>query len=107
MPNVNDFFPSKHLRASDLNGQPRVVTIECDERVKFDNGEQKPVAKLRGEKSFVLNKTNFNAIAKVPRPRQQRHLGWVQDHHLPDSGGPARRGRGGHPGEAGTWSRSH
>lgn len=65
MPNINDAFPSNYLKASDLNGQQPVVTID---RVGFEavgrEKEMKPVLYFVGkEKGMVLNKTNGKNIA--------------------------------------------
>jgi hypothetical protein len=63
--NINDAFPSNYLKASDLNGQQPVVTID---RVGFEavgrEKEMKPVLYFVGkEKGMVLNKTNGKNIA--------------------------------------------
>lgn len=62
---LTEAFPSKWLKAADLNGQPRLVTIE---NVKLESVEAdkpaKPVVALRGmTQGLVLNKTNGNSIA--------------------------------------------
>jgi len=65
--NVNDAFPSKYLKASDLQGSQPVVTID---RVGFEavgkEREMKPVVYFAGkDKGVVLNKTNSKMIAKL------------------------------------------
>jgi hypothetical protein len=65
MPNINEAFPSKFLKASDLQG--RQVTIKMD-RAEFEtiSNERKLVLYFIGkEKGMVLNKTNANAIGKL------------------------------------------
>lgn len=60
---VSDAFPSKYLKASDLNGNNARVVMA---RVEMDEvGEdEKPILYFQGkEKGLVLNKTNANNIA--------------------------------------------
>jgi hypothetical protein len=64
MPNINDAFPSKYLKASDLQGQEPVVTMD---RVEFEpvghKREMKGVLYFVGkDKGLVLNKTNATKI---------------------------------------------
>jgi len=66
MGNYNDVFPSKYLKASDLNGQARNAVIERIEKEKMQTGEVKYVAYFHnGSKGMVLNKTNCKAIAHI------------------------------------------
>lgn len=67
MPNINDVFPSKYLKASDLGGAERVVTIS---HVDFEpvgpDREMKAVIYFNGkQKGMVVNKTNANAVASI------------------------------------------
>lgn len=67
MPNVNDYFPSNYLKASDLQGRELVVTIE---RVEFEavgrDREMKAVVYFQGkQKGVVLNKTNAKKIIEI------------------------------------------
>ncbi len=65
--NINDAFPSKYLKASDLKGSEVLVTIDRveSEAVGRDR-EMKPVVYFKGkEKGVVLNKTNSNKIAQI------------------------------------------
>lgn len=60
-------FPSKYLKASDLNEKPWVLTMD---RLEIEgvgaNKDQRPVVYfLKTEKGLVLNKTNSNIIAKT------------------------------------------
>lgn len=64
---MNDIFPSKYLKADDLNGREVTVKIsDCrmEEIGQGSNKEEKPIVYFDGkEKGVVLNKTNFSAIA--------------------------------------------
>jgi len=67
MPNINDAFPSKYLKASDLQGAEPVVTMS---RVEFEPVGQKKEMKAvlyfhHKEKGLVLNKTNANKITEL------------------------------------------
>jgi len=63
----NDAFPSKYLKASDLNGEDLVATI--DEVVEEEVGREKkkkPVLYFRGKvKPLILNGTNFDSVVLV------------------------------------------
>ena len=62
---ISSAFPSKFLKASDLQG--REVQVKIDDvaiEVMEQTGEEKPVLRFIGtEKGLVLNKTNSDAIA--------------------------------------------
>jgi hypothetical protein len=65
---TSDFFPSQYLRAADLAGKERTVTIDRVEAVLFENDgrkQKKPVIHFKdtGVKPLVTNKTNFTMIA--------------------------------------------
>jgi hypothetical protein len=61
--NVNDAFPSKYLKASDLNGKKVRVMIANVLMEEVGDGS-KPVAYFAGkQKGLVLNKTNAMIIA--------------------------------------------
>jgi hypothetical protein len=68
MPSIDDFYPSKFLRASDLKGKEITVTID---RVAAEEFEQdgvkraKPVVHFRDKsiKPLVCNKTNSSRLA--------------------------------------------
>ena len=65
MPNLNDIFPSKFLKAADLQGRAVTVTIT---RVAFETmgrtRETLPIAYFHGKtKGLKLNKSNALAIA--------------------------------------------
>ena len=61
--NINDQFPSKFLKAADLNGGEVVVTIK-DCIVEEIGEDKRPVLYFAGkEKGVVLNKTNATNIS--------------------------------------------
>ena len=63
--NIDQIYPSKYLKESDLRGRDATVTIRSVEITKIGE-EKKPVAFFEGkEKGLVLNKTLLNVIAKV------------------------------------------
>lgn len=69
MPNIQDAFPSKFLKASDLAGAEPVVTMD---HVAFEpvgrDKEMKAVLYFVGkEKGLVLNKTNANKITELAK----------------------------------------
>jgi hypothetical protein len=67
MADINDVFPSKHLKAADLKGRTARVTIDRYEFEMIGQGAQaqrKPVLYFRDkDKGLVLNKTNATNIA--------------------------------------------
>jgi hypothetical protein len=70
MVKLDDIFPSKYLKAADLNGKECTVTIVGVAVEQFDerSGKKvdKPVLTLKNAtKAFVCNKTNANTIAKL------------------------------------------
>lgn len=69
MPNINDIFPSKYLKAHELKGTSPTVTIErvgveqVRSRVKVDT---KPVLYFRGKtKGLLLNKTMAQSLTEI------------------------------------------
>lgn len=69
MPNVNDAFPGKYLKAADLGEKQPVVTISHVDWEDVGQGAEKarkPVAYFTGTtKGVVLNKTNAMMIADI------------------------------------------
>ncbi len=66
----NDVFPSKYLKAADLNGKPVTVTIEraSYEALKTPDGKEnsKTVLYFVGaKKALPLNLTNWDSVAEV------------------------------------------
>lgn len=70
MADINDAFPSKYLKATDLGDDNVTVTID---RVDFEDiqtetgqKERKPILYFRGkQKGLVLNKTNASKISDL------------------------------------------
>ena len=59
---ISEEFPSKYLKATDLQGRDVKVTMANVEREKLGD-DMKPVLYFKGkEKGVVLNKTNANTI---------------------------------------------
>jgi len=67
MPNINEFFPSKYLKASDLNGKEPVVTIKKVVREEVgQKRDMKPIVYFeKVGRGLVLNKTNANKIIQI------------------------------------------
>ena len=66
MPNINEIFGSKLLKASDLKGRDVPLTIASYSMVEFPNDPRpKLVLSFDGtEKEMVVNRTNGNWIAE-------------------------------------------
>lgn len=75
MTNINDVFPSKYLKASDLKG--REVTVAMRELVMEKIGDDtKPILYfMNKEKGMVLNKTNSMNIAIAYGPETEAWAG--------------------------------
>ena len=64
MTKVSDAFPSKYLKAADLNDRPIKLTISHVGKEKISDDDEKPVVYFtKAKKGLVLNKTNARAIA--------------------------------------------
>lgn len=66
----SEAFPSKFLKASDLNGKPAIVRIAATpfEKLKSPNGveQSKIVLSFHGtEKKLPLNMVNFDSVAAI------------------------------------------
>ena len=66
---ISSAFPSKYLKAADLNDKKPIVTIshvEMEDVGQGENKEMKPVIYFEGkEKGIVLNKTNSDVLATM------------------------------------------
>lgn len=63
--NINDQFPSKYLKASDLQGRQVTVKMGRVEEEKIGD-DTKPILYFQGkDRGVVLNKTNANNIAAL------------------------------------------
>ena len=61
---INSLFPSNYLKAADLQGQPRRVTIAGCAPEPLGQGETKPVLRFAGlPRGLVLNRTNAAVLA--------------------------------------------
>jgi hypothetical protein len=67
MRTIDDFFPSRFLKASDLKGQRRVLTISkiTSEEIGRDKTRKPVVYFQKCTKGLPLNKTNGKKIAEV------------------------------------------
>jgi hypothetical protein len=64
--NINDLYPSKYIKADDIQGQQVQVTIQSVNIEEIADKEHKPVMRFIGkEKGMVLNKTNGMACAAI------------------------------------------
>ena len=73
--NINDQFPSKFLKAGDLNGNQIVVTIK-DCIVETIGEDKRPVLYFAGkEKGVVLNKTNATNVSEAYGPDTDEWVG--------------------------------
>lgn len=75
--NINDMYPSKYLKASDLQGREARVSIShiIDEQVGQTADDRKPVLYFQGkQKGLALNKTNAGIIAHYYGPETD---GWA------------------------------
>lgn len=65
MANINDEFPSKYLKASDLKGRNVLIKMSHTAREQVGD-DSKLILYFQGsEKGMVLNKTNANNIAML------------------------------------------
>jgi hypothetical protein len=64
-----DAYPPKYFSAATFGNLPRVFTIECVRREKFENDgktTEKPVMYFKGERSgFVLGPTKWDQVAEA------------------------------------------
>jgi hypothetical protein len=62
---IGSAFPSKYLKAADLQGRRIAATIDRVQLEEVDDGER-PVAYFRNkDRGLVLNRTNANAITEI------------------------------------------
>ena len=63
---ISNAFPSKYLKASDLQDRNVAVTMSHVELEDIGDSERKPVLHFHGKnKGLVLNKTNSRVIAGI------------------------------------------
>jgi hypothetical protein len=65
--NISEAYPSKYLKAADLNGKNVTVTIKSAEleEIGFDQERKVVLSFANTNKAMVLNKTNAAAIARL------------------------------------------
>ncbi|MEN3145738.1 hypothetical protein ABCW43_00325 [Neorhizobium sp. IRAMC:178] len=64
--NINEAFPSKYLKAADIDGNPTVIIDQIVEEEVGKDKEMRPVLYFQGEdKGIILNKTNATNISKL------------------------------------------
>ena len=74
--NINDAFPSKYLKASDLQGHNISVTIGNVVTEDIGKGDEKLIIYFQGhKKGMVLNKTNANNIGILYGPETEDWVG--------------------------------
>jgi hypothetical protein len=75
--NINDAFPSKYLRAPDLQGTSPTVTVAgVDFKPVGRSREVRPIVRFVGKtKGLLLNKTNALALAAIAGTPQTEQ--WV------------------------------
>ena len=74
--NINEAFPSKYLKAADLQGHTVNVTISNVVKEDIGKGEEKLILYFQGkQKGMVLNKTNANNIATLYGPETEEWIG--------------------------------
>ena len=64
---IDDLFPSRYLKAADLKGQKRILTISkiTSEEIGKDKKAEPIIYFQKCKKGLVLNKTNAKRIAEV------------------------------------------
>lgn len=72
--NINDTFPSKYLKATDLQGREVTVAIRSVVVEKIGDDTRPVLYFMNKEKGMVLNKTNSMNIALVYGPETD---GWI------------------------------
>jgi hypothetical protein len=63
MPNINEAFPSKYLKAADLNDEQHLLIMERAEFEQLGDDRKLILYFQNQKKGLVLNKTNANTIA--------------------------------------------
>jgi hypothetical protein len=76
--NINEAYPSRYLKASDLDGKNVTVSIKSAELEEFDQERKIVLGFANTEKLMVLNKTNARDIAKLLHSEETDD--WVGKH---------------------------
>lgn len=79
MPKLGEIFKSASLKAEDLKGRRRNLTITQVEIKDFGDGQPKPILHFEEtEKTFVANKTNSMTLASLTGSDDtDEWAGWV------------------------------
>ena len=80
MANYNDAFPSRYIKASDLQGKTPTVTIDhvSLEAVGRDKDQRWVAYFINKDKGLVVNKTNARTIATIANSPDTDEWGGVQ-----------------------------
>ena len=74
--NINDAFPTKFIKASDLQGRAVTVKIATVKMDEVEKGKMKPILYFFGkERGLALNKINSNTIASLYGPETDNWIG--------------------------------
>lgn len=75
MGSIDEIYAGNSLKAEDLRGRKVTVTIQKAEVKNFDRGPKIVLTFLGAKKTFVVNKTNANRIAKLHGSRD--YNSWI------------------------------
>lgn len=74
--NINDCFPNKYLKSSDLQGRSVKVMIDDVIKEEMVDGSEKPVVSFSNkDKGLVLNRTNATLLAESFGPETNKWRG--------------------------------
>lgn len=77
--NIKSAFPSRFLKAADLQGRRVIATINTVSMEDIGDDGQKPVVYFEGkDKGLVLNVTNANMIEEIAGSAETEEWGGVQ-----------------------------
>lgn len=73
--NVNNVFPSKYIKAADLQGRKLKLTIKMVVMEEVGQGDHKPIIYFEGkDKGLVMNKTKAGILSAAYSPETD---GWA------------------------------
>lgn len=77
--NLNDMYPSKYLKAEDIDGEDAVVTVhsvQMEDMGQGEDTESRPVVYFEElDKGLVLNRTNANTVSGLHGPETDSWTG--------------------------------
>lgn len=74
--NINEAFPSKFIKAADLQGRPVVVKIATVKIDEVEKGKQKPILHFIGkDRGLALNVVNKNKLVELFGPETDHWTG--------------------------------